>query len=120
MPQLITSGRLFLAMPPLYRMTNGKQTIYARDDKHRVELLNTTFKGKNVEIGRFKGLGEMMPAQLKETTMDPATRTLTRVVLPSDDAASFEALVETLMGRKAELRYGFIQENARFVEDVDV
>jgi topoisomerase-4 subunit B len=120
MPQLITAGRLFLAMPPLYRLSTGKQTVYARDDRHKTELMNTHFKGKSVEIGRFKGLGEMMPAQLKETTMDPATRTLTRVVLPPEGAESFEALVETLMGRKAELRYGFIQDHARFVEDVDV
>ena len=120
MPQLVTAGRLFLAMPPLYRISTGKQTVYARDDRHKTELLATQFKGKNVEIGRFKGLGEMMPAQLKETTMDPATRTLTRVVLPPEGAETFEALVETLMGRKAELRYGFIQENARFVEEVDV
>ncbi len=120
MAQLITGGRLFLAMPPLYRLSTGKQTVYARDDQHKTELLAGQFKGRSVDIGRFKGLGEMMPAQLKETTMDPATRTLTRVVLPPEGVESFEALVETLMGRKAELRYGFIQENARFVEDVDV
>ncbi|MFZ4122487.1 MAG: DNA topoisomerase IV subunit B [Caulobacterales bacterium] len=120
MPGLIEAGRLFLAMPPLYRLSTGKTTVYARDDKHKAELLAGPYKGKNVEIGRFKGLGEMMPAQLKETTMNPATRTLTRVVLPDADADAFAALVETLMGRKPELRYGYIQENARFVEEVDV
>ena len=80
----------------------------------------TTFKGKKPDIGRFKGLGEMMPAQLKETTMDPKTRTLARVTLPRDEEGVVE-LVETLMGRKAELRYRFIQENAEFAtDDLDV
>ena len=97
--------------------------IYARDDAHREELLATEFKGKKPEIGRFKGLGEMMPAQLKETTMDPAKRTLARVTLPHDhDAEEFvEGRVEALMGRKPELRFQFIQENAEFaVADLDL
>ncbi|MGE0829761.1 MAG: DNA topoisomerase IV subunit B [Hyphomonadaceae bacterium] len=119
-PGLIRSGRLFLAMPPLYRLTAGKLSVYARDDAHKAELLETTFKGKKVEVSRFKGLGEMMPADLKQTTMDPKTRTLARVVLEEDEAPEFEGLVETLMGRKPELRFNYIQANARFVEDVDV
>ena len=120
MPELIRNGRLYLALPPLYRLTHGGKSAYARDDAHKEELLVTTFKGKKPEIGRFKGLGEMMPAQLKETTMDPRTRTLARVSLPREEEP-VEALVETLMGRKPELRFRFIQENAEFAAaDVDV
>ncbi len=116
MPELIRSGRLFLAMPPLYRLSAGGKSVYARDDAHRDELIATVFKGKKVEIGRFKGLGEMMPAQLKETTMDPATRTLIRVTVP-EDAGSTDDRVEELMGRKPEARFRFIQDNAAFVGD---
>jgi topoisomerase-4 subunit B len=120
MPNLIRGGRLYLALPPLYRLTHGGKSSYARDDAHKDELLATTFKGKKPDIGRFKGLGEMMPAQLKETTMDPKTRTLARVSLPRAEEP-VEALVETLMGRKPELRFRFIQENAEFAAaDVDV
>ena len=119
-PDLIRAGRLFLALPPLYRMSHGGKTVYARDDAHREELLATEFKGKKPEIGRFKGLGEMMPAQLKETTMDPSKRTLARVTLPRAEEAVID-LVETRMGRKPELRFRFIQENAEFaIEDLDV
>ncbi len=120
MPDMIRGGRLYLALPPLYRISHGGKTIYARDDAHKDELLATEFKNKKPEIGRFKGLGEMMPAQLKDTTMNPATRTLARVTLPRSEEA-VEALVETLMGRKPELRFRFIQENAEFAaEDIDV
>ncbi|HEY2660943.1 MAG TPA: DNA topoisomerase IV subunit B [Caulobacteraceae bacterium] len=120
MPGLIRAGRLYLALPPLYRISHGGKTAYARDDGHKDELLATQFKGKKPEIGRFKGLGEMMPAQLKETTMDPALRTLARVTLPRAEEP-VEDLVETLMGRKPELRFRFIQENAEFAtEDLDV
>jgi topoisomerase-4 subunit B len=120
MPDLVRSGRLYLALPPLYRISHGGKVAYARDDAHREELLATDFKGKKPEISRFKGLGEMMPAQLKETTMDPAKRTLARVTLPRAEEP-VEGLVETLMGRKPELRFRFIQENAEFaVEDIDV
>ena len=120
MPDLIRAGRLYLALPPLYRMSHGGKTIYARDDAHREELLATEFKGKKPEVGRFKGLGEMMPAQLKDTTMDPMSRTLARVTLPRAEE-TVEDLVEALMGRKPELRFRFIQENAEFAaEDLDV
>ena len=120
MPQMIRGGKLYLALPPLYRISHGAQTAYARDDTHKDELLATTFKGKKPEIGRFKGLGEMMPAQLKETTMDPKKRTLARVALPRAEE-TVEDLVETLMGRKPELRFRFIQENAEFAAaDLDV
>jgi len=114
MPDLVRAGRLYLALPPLYRISHGGKTIYAKDDAHKDELLATEFKGKKPEIGRFKGLGEMMPAQLKETTMNPATRTMARVTLPRDEEA-VEDLVEKLMGRKPEARFQFIQENAEFV-----
>ena len=120
MPGLIRAGRLYMALPPLYRMSHGAQVVYARDDTHRLELLDTVFKGKKPDISRFKGLGEMMPAQLKETTMNPATRTLARVTLPRTEE-TVEEMVETLMGRKAESRFRFIQENAEFAQaDVDV
>src|SRR6185503_14321879 len=121
MPQLIRAGRLYLAMPPLYRVTAGKESIYARDDAHKDALVNGEFKGKKVDISRFKGLGEMMPADLKETTMNPATRTLARVVLDEKGEVAFEQLVETLMGKKAEKRFEYIQEHATFVrEEIDV
>jgi topoisomerase-4 subunit B len=120
MPGLVRAGRLYLALPPLYRLSHGGKTEYARDDPHKDELMATVFKGKKPEIGRFKGLGEMMPAQLKETTMDPKTRSLARVSLPRAEEVA-EELVEALMGRKPELRYRFIQENAEFVaEDLDL
>ncbi|MFN3523026.1 MAG: DNA topoisomerase IV subunit B [Phenylobacterium sp.] len=120
MPDLIRAGRLFLALPPLYRLSHGGKVVYARDDAHRDELLASEFKGKKPEISRFKGLGEMMPAQLKETTMDPSKRILARVTLPRSEEAVAD-LVEALMGRKPELRFRFIQENAEFAAaDLDV
>ncbi len=120
MPQLIRSGHLYLAVPPLYRISHGGKTIYARDDAHREELLATMFKNKKPEIGRFKGLGEMMPAQLKETTMDPKTRTLLRVELVEGEAERTADSVERLMGNKPEGRFQFIQENAEFAHDLDI
>ncbi|MFC6200015.1 DNA topoisomerase IV subunit B [Ponticaulis profundi] len=120
MPKLVEAGRLYLAMPPLYRISAGGKTVYAMDDAHKAEILETEFKNRKIELGRFKGLGEMMPAQLKETTMNPDTRTLARITLPDDPNVSPADLVETLMGRKAELRFRFIQENAQFVEDLDI
>lgn len=121
MPALIRAGRLYLAMPPLYRVTAGKESVYARDDAHKDALLNGEFKGRKVDISRFKGLGEMMPADLKDTTMNPATRTLARVVLDESGAPDFEILIETLMGKKAEKRFDYIQQHAKFVaEEIDV
>ena len=118
---LIENGHLYLAMPPLYRMTQGSRTIYARDDAHREQLLKTVFKSNaKVETSRFKGLGEMMPNQLKETTMQPGHRTLERVEIAKGDATETSSLVERLMGKKPELRFQFIQENARFAPEVDV
>jgi topoisomerase IV subunit B len=121
MPQLVHSGRLFVALPPLYRLTHGGKTVYAKDDAHKAELLKTAFNPRaKVEIGRFKGLGEMMPAQLKVTTMNPATRTLARLVIPEGDLPTVSDLVETLMGRKPELRFKWLQENARYAEELDL
>ena len=120
MPDLIRAGKLYLALPPLYRLSHAGKTEYARDDAHKDELMATTFKGKKPEVGRFKGLGEMMPAQLKVTTMDPKTRSMARVSLPRAEEP-VEALVEDLMGRKPEPRFRFITENAEFAgEDLDV
>ena len=120
MPDMIRGGRLYLALPPLYRLSVGKESTYARDDAHKDELLATQFKGRKPEIGRFKGLGEMMPAQLRDTTMHPATRTLARVSLPRAEE-SVEDLVERLMGRRPEARFQFIQEHAAFAAaDIDV
>jgi topoisomerase IV subunit B len=121
MPKLIDTGHLYLAMPPLYRISQGAKTEYARDDKHREELMKTVFKGSaKVEVSRFKGLGEMLPAQLKETTMKPGARVLVRVEIAQGEEKKTEALFERLMGKKPELRFQFIQENAKFVKDVDV
>ncbi|PLX39261.1 MAG: DNA topoisomerase IV subunit B [Hyphomicrobiales bacterium] len=121
MPELIHSGHLFLAVPPLYRLSQGGKTLYARDDRHREELLETEFKGRGkIDIGRFKGLGEMLPAQLKETTMDPKKRTLLRVKVNEDDAALTSDTVDRLMGTKAEARFHFIQERAEFATDLDI
>jgi len=122
MPGLIADGKLFLAMPPLYRMSQGGKTVYARDEADRDRLLKSAFRaGSKVEISRFKGLGEMMPAQLKETTMRPGHRTLVRVEIADDEIAATESLFERLMGKKPELRFQFIQENAQFAaEAIDV
>ena len=121
MPGLIAAGRLYLAVPPLYRLSRGGKTAYARDDADRDRLLATEFAGRGkVEISRFKGLGEMPSAQLKATTMDPARRTLQRVVVADDARAETDARVEALMGRRPEPRFAFIQEHARFVADLDV
>jgi len=117
-PQLIRDGHLYLAVPPLYRMSQGSNIRYARDDADRERLIKSAFNGKGkVEIGRFKGLGEMLPGQLKETTMDPAKRGLLRVALLTDDREDTSDSVERLMGTKAEARFAFIQEKAPFASE---
>jgi topoisomerase-4 subunit B len=117
-PRLIQEGHLYLAVPPLYRLTHGAKTVYARDEKHRDDLLKKEFHANaKVDIGRFKGLGEMMPAQLKETTMDPSKRTMLRVVLLADDRSGTADSVERLMGTKAESRFAFISEKAEFANE---
>ncbi|MAO91579.1 MAG: DNA topoisomerase IV subunit B [Rhodospirillaceae bacterium] len=128
MAGLIESGRLFLAQPPLYRLTQGGKSVYAMDDVSKDALLKSEFKpNSKVDISRFKGLGEMPPAQLRETTMDPARRTLLRVQLPDrtrddelEESRRTARLVETLMGKKPELRFQYIQDHARFIDDLDV
>ncbi|GAB4166452.1 MAG: DNA topoisomerase IV subunit B [Thalassobaculales bacterium] len=119
---LIDGGHLFLAQPPLYRLTQGGRSAYARDDAHKEELLRTSFAGRGkVEISRFKGLGEMPPQQLRETTMSPETRTLLRVEIADEEGGrGTSRLVDSLMGRKPELRLAFIQQNARFAGELDV
>ena len=122
-PGLIESGRLFLALPPLYKLSNKGTIVYAMDDADRAEKMKEHFKpNQKVDMTRFKGLGEMNPSQLKETTMNPATRTLARVTLEAIDDVEVpaEELINTLMGKKAELRFRFIQENAAFVEELDI
>lgn len=121
MRQLITDGHLYLAQPPLYRLSQGGKTLYAMDDTHKDKLMETEFSGRGkVDISRFKGLGEMPPAQLKETTMNPKNRVLLKVDVPMEEFGETADRVESLMGKRPELRFSFIQENARFVEDLDV
>lgn len=116
-PELISNGHLYIAVPPLYKITQGARTEYAKNDQHKDELLNTTFKGRGkIEISRFKGLGEMMPAQLKETTMNPSSRILLRVEIDEDHSQTSK-IVDQLMGNKPEARFKFIQEKAEFVSD---
>jgi len=118
MPRLIDGGHLYLAVPPLYKLTHGGKSVYARNDAHKEELLKKEFHhNAKVEISRFKGLGEMMANQLKETTMDRKTRTLLRVVLLADDREDTADSVERLMGTKAEARFAFIQEHAEFASE---
>ncbi|SHK18227.1 topoisomerase-4 subunit B [Roseomonas rosea] len=121
LPALVREGRVFLAQPPLYRLQHGAKSIYARDDADRERILKREFKAnQKVEVSRFKGLGEMPPASLKETTMDPKKRTLLRVVLPQEARAETAELIEALMGRKPELRFKFIQENASKLDEAEV
>jgi topoisomerase-4 subunit B len=118
MPKLIEDGHLYLAVPPLYRLSHGGKTFYARDDRHKEELLKKEFHANaKVEVGRFKGLGEMMAAQLKETTMDPKKRTLLRVMLLEAEKSGTAKSVDQLMGTKPEARFAFIQEKAEFASE---
>ncbi|MEX0347198.1 MAG: DNA topoisomerase IV subunit B [Rhizobiaceae bacterium] len=120
LPDLIRQGHLYMAVPPLFRISQGGKTLYARDDAHKDELLETEFTGRGkIEVGRFKGLGEMLPKQLKETTMDPAKRTLLRVEM-IEDADQTKSAVDALMGTKPEARFRFIQDRAEFAEELDI
>jgi topoisomerase-4 subunit B len=118
MQDLIKNGHLYLAVPPLYKLTHGDKTFYARDDRHKDELIKKEFHANaHVEIGRFKGLGEMMAGQLKDTTMDPRKRTLLKVMVVEADEKATKRSVERLMGNKAEARFEFIQERAEFADE---
>ena len=118
MTEIVRQGHLYLAQPPLYRLTAGKESAYAKDDAHRAELEATQFKGRKVEVARFKGLGEMNPNQLRETTMNPASRSLIRITLPQEHEQRFavKELVDQLMGRNPEHRFNFIQNRAGEVD----
>ncbi len=121
MRPLIENGHLYLAVPPLYRISQGGKTLYARDDLHRAALIESDFSGRGkVEISRFKGLGEMMPAQLKETTMSRETRTLLKVTVSPESTPATTQLVNELMGTKPEARFTFIQEHAEFAQEIDI
>ena len=121
MPELIENGHLFLAVPPLFKLTQGAKTVYARDDKHRQDLIAREFKAnQKIEVSRFKGLGEMNASQLKETTMDPKRRTLLRVGVADGEKAAVTDAVNALMGSKPEARFRFIQERAAFAKDLDI
>lgn len=121
MKGLIENGHLYLAVPPLYRLSQGAKTAYARDEAHKDALMKEVFNGRGkIDVSRFKGLGEMLPKQLKETTMDPASRTLLRVELDEEDRPGTTKAVDQLMGNKPEARFKFIQERAAFAEAEDL
>ena len=121
MRPLIDQGHLYLACPPLYRLTQGARRVYVADDREKDEWMEKGLGGKGkIDVQRFKGLGEMDAKDLKETTMDPTTRKLIRVTIDDEMPGETGDLVERLMGKKPELRFEYIQENARFVEELDV
>ena len=126
MPDLITNGHLYLARPPLYRITIGTTTYYAQDEKEREDIIAKHSRhNSKVEMGRFKGLGEMTPPQLKETTMNVGTRILLQVKIQDGDIEPTKERVEQLMGRKPEHRFNFIQEQTAnrgtdIIEQLDV
>ena len=121
MPELIEQGHLFLAVPPLYKITQGAKSLYARDEKHRDELIAKEFKpNPPVKVGRFKGLGEMNASELKETTMDRSKRALLRVAIGEGDRSILSETVNALMGSKPEARFRFIQDRAAFAKDLDI
>ncbi|MDG2321623.1 MAG: DNA topoisomerase IV subunit B [Rhodospirillaceae bacterium] len=124
LPELVSRGHLFLAMPPLYRLSQRGRTFYAMDDADKDRITKEEFDSRGkVEVSRFKGLGEMPPSQLKETTMDPSRRTLLRVTLPDAQERALKntaTVVDHLMGKKAETRFKFIQENAQFIQELDI
>jgi len=119
MPELVRQGHLYLARPPLYRLSAGGKSLYAQDDAARAKIESGPFKGKNVDVSRFKGLGEMNPSQLRETTMDPETRSLFKVTLPQEyeQRAGVKDLVDRLMGKNPEHRFNFIQQNAASLDE---
>ena len=124
-PEIIENGNLFLAQPPLYRITYNGKSLYAQSEETKNSIIKEEFSGKGV-VSRFKGLGEMPPSQLKETTMSSKTRMLLKVTLPkrdihqADDRRMVDELVNILMGKKPELRFKYIQENANLVNSFDI
>ena len=121
MRPMIDSGHLYLACPPLFRLTQGARRVYCIDDAERIEMLEKGLGGKGkIEVSRFKGLGEMDAKDLKDTTMNPATRKLIRISIDDDEPGETADLVERLMGKKPEMRFQYIQENARFVAELDL
>jgi topoisomerase-4 subunit B len=121
MPELIEKGHLFLAVPPLFKISQGAKSLYARDLAHKDELIAREFKpNQKIEVSRFKGLGEMNAAQLKETTMDPKKRTLLRVEIGEGNGDEIAEAINALMGSKPEARFRFIQERAAFAQDLDI
>jgi DNA gyrase subunit B/topoisomerase-4 subunit B len=118
MPQLITAGRVYLALPPLYRIDIGKETFWATDDKHKEQLLTRAASRGKVDITRFKGLGEMMPKVLWETTMNPRTRRMLRVGI--EDPIVTDRIINELMGKDPSARFRFIMEHAEAAEELDV
>lgn len=121
LPELVHQGKIYLAQPPLYRLTQGEKSIYAMDDKDKEKKQNKLSQNRGkVEVSRFKGLGEMPPKDLKETTMDPKHRTLLKVTIPQEDIEFTEERVSHLMGKKSEMRFQFIQEHAGSVEMLDI
>ena len=121
MRPMIDSGHLYLACPPLFRLTQGARRVYCIDDTERIEMLEKGLGGKGkIEVSRFKGLGEMDAKDLKDTTMNPATRKLIRISIDDDEPGETADLVERLMGKKPEMRFQYIQENARFVAELDL
>ena len=120
-PEIIDEGKLFIAVPPLYKISQGKKVYYAKDDNHRDKIIRENLdKTKKIEINRFKGLGEMMPAQLKETTMLPGNRTLLRITNPESRKIVSKTVVNNLMGNKPELRFEFIREKANLYENINI
>ena len=123
-PKLIENGHLYIAKPPLFRISKANKSYYAQNEIEKDEIDKTHFNGKGI-ISRFKGLGEMPPNQLKETTMNPKTRTLIKVNLPKkdiyegDQRKEIDELVMILMGKKPELRYEFIKNNANLINNID-
>ena len=121
MRPMIDHGHLYLACPPLYRLTQGARRLYVADDAEKERMMDKGLGGKGkIDVQRFKGLGEMDAKDLKETTMDPKSRKLIRVTIDEDEPGQTGDLVERLMGKKPELRFQYISENARFVEELDV
>ena len=125
MPEIIENGNLYIAKPPLFRVSRGDKIFYAQNEKEKNDIDKKYFSNKGL-VSRFKGLGEMPPKQLKETTMDPISRTLIKVSLPKknifegDDRRNVENLVNILMGKKPELRYQYITDNAHLIKELDI